>query len=142
MMLAPVTTLVLTRVLTLVTATDVTSCAATGPGSAAGGAADGAAGGAEGGAASDAVTGGFSMKAPDFAGVGSFVRFSSDLDTFYAIHNFNDDLKLRFLPLCLSGVARDASKPFRQRAGAPINRRWKGCPKALGRPTHLTPTQS
>ena len=48
------------------------------------------------------------MKAPDFTGEGSFARFSADLDAFYAIHNFTDELKLRFLPLCLSGVARDA----------------------------------
>ena len=50
----------------------------------------------------------FSFPAPKFSGDGSFVRFKSDLDTFYTIHNFNDDLKLRFLPLCLTGVARDA----------------------------------
>lgn len=53
-------------------------------------------------------TSSFSFPAPKFSGDGSFVRFKSDLDTFYTIHNFNDDLKLRFLPLCLTGVARDA----------------------------------
>lgn len=54
------------------------------------------------------ASGGFSLKAPEFSGVESFSRFKSDLDTYYTIHNFNDDLKLRFLPLCLKGVARDA----------------------------------
>ena len=51
---------------------------------------------------------GFSMKAPDFSGEGSFSRFSTDLDTFFTLHDFDDQLKLRFLPLCLTGVARDA----------------------------------
>ena len=51
---------------------------------------------------------GFPLKAPDYAGEGLFSRFSADFDTFCTIHNFNDELKLRFLPLCLSGVARDA----------------------------------
>ena len=51
---------------------------------------------------------GFSMKAPDFSGEGSFSRFSDDLENFFTLHAFSDDLKLRFLPLCLTGVARDA----------------------------------
>ena len=53
----------------------------------------------------------FSMEAPKFAGTeggSKFDRFSADLDTFYTFHNFDDDLKLRFLPLCLTGYARDA----------------------------------
>ena len=39
---------------------------------------------------------------------GSFSRFLADLNTFYTYHSFDDDLKLRFLPLCLTSVARDA----------------------------------
>lgn len=55
------------------------------------------------------VMGSFTMEAPKFSGEGSgFDRFLADLDTFYTFHNFNDDLKLRFLPLCLTGYARDA----------------------------------
>ena len=38
------------------------------------------------------TTGGFHMKAPEFAGVEPFPRFESDLNTYYTIHNFNDDL--------------------------------------------------
>ena len=56
------------------------------------------------------AVGGFSFEAPKFAGTESgsnFNRFSADLDTFFAFHNFNDDLRLRFLPLCLTGFARD-----------------------------------
>ena len=53
-------------------------------------------------------SGNFSVAEPRYAGVGSFQRFSSDLDAFCALNGFNDDQKLRFLPLCLSGVARDA----------------------------------
>ena len=30
------------------------------------------------------------------------------MDTFFVFHRFNDELKLRFLPLCLTAVARDA----------------------------------
>lgn len=58
------------------------------------------------------AVGGFSFEAPKFSGVdardGSFGRFLKDLDTFFVFHKFNDDLKLRFLPLCLTSVARDA----------------------------------
>lgn len=55
------------------------------------------------------AVGGFSFEAPKFSGVGSgFGRFSADLDTFFTFHNFSDELKLRFLPLCLTGYARDA----------------------------------
>ena len=58
------------------------------------------------------AVGGFSFEAPKFSGVdaraGSFRRFLADLDTFFVFHNFSDELKLRFLPLCLTAVARDA----------------------------------
>ena len=77
------------------------------------------------------------MKAPDFAGVGSFVRFSSDLDTFYAIHNFNDDLKLRFLPLCLSGVARDAFEALPAGSRSTYKQAIEGMSKSFGTPNAL-----
>ena len=58
------------------------------------------------------AVGGFSVDAPRFSGVGgrsgAFRRFLDDLDTFFVINGFNDELKLRFLPLCLTAVARDA----------------------------------
>ena len=57
------------------------------------------------------ATGGFSFEAPKFSGVnagsGAFKRFLDDLGTFFVYHKFNDELKLRFLPLCLTAVARD-----------------------------------
>ena len=60
------------------------------------------------------AVGGFSMEAPKFSGIGSLNRFLSDLDTFYTFHNFDDDFKLRFLPLCLTSVARDAFEALSQ----------------------------
>ena len=61
------------------------------------------------GDARQGAVGGFSFQAPKFSGTeGGFDRFSADLDTFFTFHNFDDDLKLRFLPLCLTGYARDA----------------------------------
>ena len=53
------------------------------------------------------AVGGFSFEAPRFSGIdardGSFGRFLKDLDTFFVFHKFDDDLKLRFLPLCHCG---------------------------------------
>ena len=47
--------------------------------------------------------------APKSTGEGSFVRFLTDLEAFFAFDpNLNDEQRLRFLPLCLVGVARDA----------------------------------
>ena len=54
------------------------------------------------------ASGNFSVAAPRFGGDSSFVRYESDLDTFYVLNNFSDDIRLRFLPLTLTGVARDA----------------------------------
>ena len=56
------------------------------------------------------AVGGFTFEAPKFSGDNgpSCNRFLADLDTFFTFHNFDDELKLRFLPLCLTGFARDA----------------------------------
>ena len=53
---------------------------------------------------------GFSFQAPKFAGESGSAcdRFLADLDTFYTFHSVDDEFKLRFLPLCLTGFARDA----------------------------------
>ena len=48
------------------------------------------------------------MSSPKFSGDGKFSRFLSDFDGFSSLHNWNDETRLKFLPLCLSGVARDA----------------------------------
>ena len=56
------------------------------------------------------AVGGFSFESPKFSGIESgsnFNRFSADLDIFFTFYNLNDDLRLRFLPLCLTGFARD-----------------------------------
>lgn len=54
--------------------------------------------------------GGLSVtSAPKFSGEGSFERFLTDLKAFFAFDpSLNDEQRLRFLPLCLTGVARDA----------------------------------
>ena len=54
--------------------------------------------------------GGLSVaSAPKFSGEGNFGRFLTDLDAFFAFSpSVNDEQRLRFLPLCLTGVARDA----------------------------------
>ena len=47
--------------------------------------------------------------APKFSGEGSFTRFLTDLEAFFAFDpSLNDEQRLRFLPLCLTSVARDA----------------------------------
>ena len=47
--------------------------------------------------------------APKFSGHGSFPRFVEDLEAFFLFNSgFSDEQRLRFLPLCLTGVARDA----------------------------------
>ena len=51
------------------------------------------------------------MSSPKFggeSGEGLFSRFAADFDTFAAMYAWTDEFKLRFLPLCLTGVARDA----------------------------------
>ena len=80
---------------------------------------------------------GFSMKAPDFSGEGSFSRFSADLKTFYAIHAFNDDLKLRFLPLCLTGVARDAFEALSTDSRSSFDKAMHGLSESFGKPCAL-----
>ena len=80
---------------------------------------------------------GFSMKAPDFSGEGSFSRFSADLDTFYTLHAFNDDLKLRFLPLCLTGVARDAFEALPADSRSTFKKAIQGLSESFGRPCAL-----
>ena len=52
--------------------------------------------------------GGPPMSSPKFSGEGSFSRFVADFDTFASMYTWTDEFKLRFLPLCLTGVARDA----------------------------------
>ena len=80
---------------------------------------------------------GFSIKAPDFYGEGSFTRFAADLDTYYTIHDFNDDLKLRFLPLCLSGVARDAFEALPADSRTTYEKAIRGLSANFGRPCAL-----
>lgn len=52
--------------------------------------------------------GGPPMSSPKFGGEGSFSRFVADFDTFASMYAWADEFKVRFLPLCLTGVARDA----------------------------------
>ena len=52
--------------------------------------------------------GGLTITSPRFSGEGSFSRFLSDFDSFSSLHRWDDDTRIKFLPLCLSGVARDA----------------------------------
>ena len=54
--------------------------------------------------------GGLSVaSAPKFSGEGKFVRFLTDLEAFFAFDpSLSDEQRLRLLPLCLTGVARDA----------------------------------
>ena len=52
--------------------------------------------------------GGITMASPKFSGEGKFSRFLSDFEGFSSLHDWNDETRLTFLPLCLSGVARDA----------------------------------
>lgn len=54
--------------------------------------------------------GGLSVtSAPKFSGEGSFTRFLTDLEAFFAFDtSLDDEQRARFLPLCLTGVARDA----------------------------------
>ena len=63
--------------------------------------------------------GGLSITAaPKFSGEGSFSRFTSDLEGFFTFNpQFTDEYRICFLPLCLTGVARDAfeSLPDSQR---------------------------
>ena len=54
------------------------------------------------------ASGTFSVTAPRYSGEGSFARFTADLNAFGVLNGFSDDQKLRFLPFCLCGVARDA----------------------------------
>ena len=47
--------------------------------------------------------------APKVSGEGNFGRFLTDLEAFFAFDpSLNDEQRLRFLPLCLTAVARDA----------------------------------
>ena len=55
-----------------------------------------------------APLGGFTVPSPRFSGEGSLSRFLSDFDGFSSLYRWDDDTRLKFLPLCLSGVARDA----------------------------------
>ena len=51
------------------------------------------------------------MSSPKFggeSGEGLFSRFAADFVTFAAMYAWTDEFKLHFLPLCLTGVARDA----------------------------------
>ena len=54
--------------------------------------------------------GGFvNTAAPRFSGEGSFSRFKTDMEGFFTFNpSFTDEYRLGFLPLCLTGVARDA----------------------------------
>ena len=54
------------------------------------------------------ASGTFSVTAPRYSGEGSFARFTADLNAFGVLNGFSDDQKLRFLPFCLCGIARDA----------------------------------
>ena len=49
-----------------------------------------------------------SIGLPSFSGVGSVSRFLSDFKTFAVLHDWEDKKQLALLPLCLSGIARDA----------------------------------
>ena len=77
------------------------------------------------------------MRAPEFSGTEPFGRFKSDLDTYYAIHNFNDDLKLRFLPLCLKGVARDAFEALSEECRSTFDRAIVGLSNCFVKPCAL-----
>ena len=79
--------------------------------------------------------GSFSVTAPKFSGEESFERFSADLDTFFSFHNFNDEVRLRFLPLCLTGVARDAYDSLSQDAKATIGEALAGLRDCFSRPS-------
>ena len=57
---------------------------------------------------SGAQFGGITMSYPRFSGEGKFSRFLSDFQSFSSLHKWDDETRLKFLPLCLSGVARDA----------------------------------
>ena len=47
--------------------------------------------------------------APKFSGEGKFVRFLTDLEAFFAFDpSLSDEQRQRYLPLCLTGVPRDA----------------------------------
>ena len=47
--------------------------------------------------------------APKCCGEGNFGRFLTDLEAFFVFDpSINDEQRVRFLPLCLTGVARDA----------------------------------
>ena len=83
------------------------------------------------------VTGGLSIRAPEFTGVELFARFKSDLDTYYTIHNFRDDLKLRFLPLCLKGVARDAFEALSEECRSTYDKAIAGLSKCFVKPCAL-----
>ena len=83
------------------------------------------------------ATGGFTMKAPEFSGTESFSRFKSDLDTYYTVHNFNDDLKLRFLPLCLKGVARDALEALSEECRSTYDKAIQGLSNCFVKPCAL-----
>ena len=83
------------------------------------------------------ATGGFHMKAPEFAGVEPFPRFESDLNTYYTIHKFNDYLKLRFLPLCLKSVARDAFEALPETSRSTYDLAIKGLSDCFAKPCAL-----
>ena len=83
------------------------------------------------------AAGGFSLRAPEFSGVEPFSRFKSDLDTYYTIHGFNDDLKLRFLPLCLKGVARDAFEALSEECRSTYDRAIAGLSDCFAKPCAL-----
>lgn len=89
------------------------------------------------GGGSMAAAGGFSMRAPEFSGVESFSRFESDLETYYTINGFNDELKLRFLPLCLKGVARDAFEALPKESRSTYNQASQALSKCFVKPCAL-----
>lgn len=53
-----------------------------------------------------------SIGLPSFAGKGSVSRFIADFDTFSILQGWDNDKKVALLPLCLSGIARDAYDAF------------------------------
>ena len=53
-----------------------------------------------------------SVGLPSFSGTGSFARFIADFETFAVLQGWEKDKKVALLPLCLTGIARDAYDAF------------------------------